>query len=103
MSWHLAYLKCPENKNREKFEQLSTRNKEVLSHMTCCTKAEDISEILGISVNTVNTHKKKIKDLLVLEGNCEVVWAGLRSAQVLKSVNTPFELYVAFRACENIT
>ncbi|GAA0878119.1 hypothetical protein GCM10009119_10870 [Algoriphagus jejuensis] len=63
--------------NREKFKQLSTRNKEVLSHMTCCTKAEDISELLGISVNTVNTHKKKIKDLLVLEGSCEVVWYGL--------------------------
>lgn len=63
--------------NRQKFEQLSARNKEVLSHMACCTKAEDISELLGISVNTVNTHKKKIKDLLVLEENCEVVWYGL--------------------------
>ncbi len=63
--------------NREKFKQLSLRNKEVLSHMVSCTKAEDISELLQISVNTVNTHKKKIKDLLVLEGNCEVVWYGL--------------------------
>ncbi|MBD8489210.1 hypothetical protein IFO69_10680 [Echinicola sp. CAU 1574] len=63
--------------NYKKFNLLTERNKEVLAHMVSCCKAEEISEMLGISVNTVNTHKKKIKDLLVLEESHEVLWYGL--------------------------
>lgn len=68
---------CFKKQNREKFEKLTQRNKEVLSHIVCCTKAEDISDQLEISVNTVNSHKKKIKDVLVLEDSCEALWYGL--------------------------
>lgn len=68
---------CFKKQNRGKFSQLTERQKEVLRHMVSCTKAEDISEKLEISVNTVNTHKKKIKDILVLEESQEVLWYGL--------------------------
>ena len=63
--------------NRVKFSQLTERHKQVLGHMVSCTKTEDISEKLEISVNTVNTHKKKIKDILLLEESQEVLWYGL--------------------------
>ena len=63
--------------NIEKFKRLSTRNKEVLSLMAKFHKADDIGNRLCIEVNTVNTHKKKIKEVLSVEDNFEILKYGL--------------------------
>lgn len=51
-------------RNQKKFAKLTDRNKEVLSHMSRCLKAEEIADKLCIGANTVNSHKKRIKEIL---------------------------------------
>lgn len=63
--------------NMEKYKKLSSRNKEVLSFMVRSYKADDIGNQLCIEVNTVNTHKKKIKEVLSIEDNFEILKYGL--------------------------
>lgn len=60
-------------KNEAKFSQLTGRNKEVLALMAKGVKAEQIGERLFIGVNTVNSHKKRIKELLETSDNGEIL------------------------------
>ena len=63
--------------NMERYERLSARNKEVLSLMARFYKADEIGSELCIEVNTVNTHKKKIKEVLSVEDNFDILKYGL--------------------------
>jgi DNA-binding CsgD family transcriptional regulator len=63
--------------NFDKYQKLSFRNKEVLSLMVKSYKADDIGSELCIEANTVNTHKKKIKEVLSIEDNFEILKYGL--------------------------
>lgn len=63
--------------NEEKFELLTDRNKEVLSLMARCLKAYEIGDQLNISVDTVNSHKKRIKEMLETNRNEELFQYGL--------------------------
>lgn len=60
-------------RNAAKFSHLTGRNKEVLSLMTKGLKAKQIGERLFIGVNTVNSHKKRIKELLETSDNWEIL------------------------------
>lgn len=64
-------------KSTENYEQLTVRNRDVLSLMVKWYKAEEIGAELGMRANTVNTHKKKIKDVLSIEDNFEILKYGL--------------------------
>ncbi|WP_439481668.1 helix-turn-helix transcriptional regulator [Cyclobacterium plantarum] len=66
-----------QKRNYIKFRQLSDRNKEVLSLIGRCKKAEEIGEELFIGVNTVNSHKKRIKELLETNDTWELIQYGL--------------------------
>lgn len=63
--------------NKDKFDLLTDRNKEVLSLMAKCLSADQISEQLFIGTNTVNTHKKRIKEVLETNENWEIIRYGL--------------------------
>ena len=56
-----------------KFCQLTDRNREVLALMARCLKAEEIGEELFIGVNTVNSHKKRIKEVLETNANSDLI------------------------------
>lgn len=64
-------------KHNGKYADLTVRNREVLSLMVKWYKTEDIGAELEIRANTVNTHKKKIKDVLSIEDNFEILKYGL--------------------------
>lgn len=66
-----------QKRNYKKFRQLSDRNKEVLALIGRCKKAEEIGEELFIGVNTVNSHKKRIKELLETNDTWELIQYGL--------------------------
>jgi DNA-binding CsgD family transcriptional regulator len=59
--------------NVHKFSQLTERNKEVLALIARCFKAEEIGERLFIGVNTVNSHKKRIKEVLETTSNRDLM------------------------------
>ncbi|WP_158861477.1 helix-turn-helix transcriptional regulator [Lunatibacter salilacus] len=63
--------------NDIKFSQLTDRNKEVLSLMVRCLKAEEIGDKLFIGVNTVNSHKKRIKEILETNESWDILQYGL--------------------------
>lgn len=63
--------------NDTKFSQLTERNKQVLSLMVRCLKAEEIGEKLFIGVNTVNLHKKRIKEILETNDSWDILQYGL--------------------------
>tara|TARA_R110001599_G_scaffold221395_4_gene420013 strand:+ start:27582 stop:28256 length:675 start_codon:yes stop_codon:yes gene_type:complete len=63
-------------KNYQRFEQLTERNKEVLSLMAKCHRADEIARRLSIEPNTVNTHKKRIKEILEIEKNWDIIKYG---------------------------
>lgn len=63
--------------NDTKFSQLTERNKQVLSLMMRCLKAEEIGEKLFIGVNTVNSHKKRIKEILETNESWDILQYGL--------------------------
>lgn len=60
-------------KNTGKFSQLTARNKEVLALSARGVRATQIGERLFIGVNTVNSHKKRIKELLETTNNWEIL------------------------------
>ncbi|EON76774.1 hypothetical protein ADIS_2645 [Lunatimonas lonarensis] len=60
-----------------KFNLLSDRNKEVLSLMVRCLKAEEIADHLCIGVDTVNSHKKRIKEMLETNRNEDLFQYGM--------------------------
>lgn len=62
-----------QKRNHKKFQQLSDRNKEVLALIGRCKKAEEIGKELFIGVNTVNSHKKRIKELLETNDTWELI------------------------------
>ncbi|GAB2992822.1 helix-turn-helix transcriptional regulator [uncultured Cyclobacterium sp.] len=63
-------------KNQKKFAQLTERNKEVLSHICRCLKAKEIAEKLCIGANTVNSHKKRIKEILETNETSDLILYG---------------------------
>jgi len=63
-------------KNQKKFSQLTDRNKEVLTLMGRCLKAEEIGDRLFIGTNTVNSHKKRIKELLETNDTWDLIQYG---------------------------
>jgi DNA-binding CsgD family transcriptional regulator len=63
--------------NDTKFSQLTERNKQVLSLMVRCLKAEEIGNQLFIGVNTVNSHKKRIKEILETNDSWDILQYGL--------------------------
>ena len=63
--------------NEIKFSLLTDRNKEVLSLMAKCVRAKQIGERLFIGENTVNSHKKHIKEVLETNDNWEITRYGL--------------------------
>lgn len=62
--------------NHKKFSNLSNRNREVLSLWAQCLKAEEIGEKLFIGVNSVNSHKKRIKEILEISRSAEIIRYG---------------------------
>lgn len=62
--------------NRKKFSNLTHRNREVLSLWAQSFKAEEIGEKLFIGVNSVNSHKKRIKEILDISNNADVIRYG---------------------------
>ena len=63
--------------NDLKFSQLTERNRQVLSLMARCLKAEEIGGKLFIGVNTVNSHKKRIKEILETNESWDILQYGL--------------------------
>lgn len=63
--------------NDIKFSQLTDRNKQVLSLMVRCLKAEEIGDKLFIGVNTVNSHKKRIKEIIETNESWDILQYGL--------------------------
>ena len=63
--------------NRKKFQQLTGRNREVLELMVKGMSAEEIGERLFIGVNTVNTHKRRVREILEVKNNYELLQYGL--------------------------
>lgn len=63
--------------HRKKFQQLTKRNQEVLSLMVRSMSAEEIGERLFIGVNTVNTHKRRVREILEIKSNFELMQYGL--------------------------
>ena len=64
-------------KKETSFSELTDRNKEVLSLMAQCVQAKQIGERLFIGENTVNSHKKRIKEVLETNDNWEIIRYGL--------------------------
>lgn len=62
--------------NHKKFSNLTHRNREVLSLWAQSLKAEEIGEKLFIGVNSVNSHKKRIKELLDTSNSAEIIKFG---------------------------
>jgi DNA-binding CsgD family transcriptional regulator len=63
--------------NKEKFQQLTKRSREVLALMVKGLSAEEIGERLFISVNTVNTHKRHVREVLEIKSHYELLQYGL--------------------------
>ena len=63
--------------NDTKFAQLTERNKQVLALMGRCLKADEIGDQLYIGVDTVNSHKKRVKEILETSKNWELMQYGL--------------------------
>ena len=63
--------------NEIKFAELTDRNKEVLALMVKCIKAKKIGERLFIGENTVNSHIKRIKEVLETNDKWEIIRYGL--------------------------
>jgi DNA-binding CsgD family transcriptional regulator len=63
--------------HRKKFQQLTRRNREVLALMAKGMSAEEIGERLFIGVNTVNTHKRRVREILEIKSNYELMQYGL--------------------------
>lgn len=63
--------------NDLKFSKLTDRNKQVLSLMARCLKAEEIGNKLFIGMNTVNSHKKRIKEILETNESWDILQYGL--------------------------
>src|SRR5690606_8482614 len=63
--------------NSSKLSRLSKRNKEVLSLMANAYTAKEIGDQLCIEANTVNSHKKRIKQLLDIQHNADILKYGL--------------------------
>jgi DNA-binding CsgD family transcriptional regulator len=62
--------------NKKKFSNLSDRNREVLSLWAQCLKAQEIGDKLFIGVNSVNSHKKRIKEILDTSNSAEIIKYG---------------------------
>lgn len=68
---------CFQNNHRKKYQQLTKRNREVLALMVKGISAEEIGERLFIGVNTVNTHKRRVREILEIKSNYELLQYGL--------------------------
>ncbi|GAB3223963.1 helix-turn-helix transcriptional regulator [Algoriphagus aestuariicola] len=63
--------------HRRKFQQLTRRGREVLAFMVKGMSAEEIADRLFIGVNTVNTHKRRVREVLEIKSNYELLQYGL--------------------------
>ncbi|WP_339881163.1 helix-turn-helix transcriptional regulator [uncultured Algoriphagus sp.] len=63
--------------NKLKYRQLTKRSKEVLALMVKGLSAEEIGQQLYIGVNTVNTHKRRVKEILEIKSNYELLQYGM--------------------------
>ncbi|GAA0878134.1 hypothetical protein GCM10009119_11020 [Algoriphagus jejuensis] len=63
--------------HRKKYQLLTRRNREVLTLMVRGLSAEEIGQQLYISVNTVNTHKRKVREILEIKSNYELLQYGM--------------------------
>lgn len=61
------------NKNHEKFKRLSKRHIEVLNLLARNERTKNISDKLSIANNTVESHKKKIRELLGSNKNHDLI------------------------------
>jgi DNA-binding CsgD family transcriptional regulator len=62
--------------NHKKFSNLTQRNRQVLSLWAQSLKAEEIGEKLFIGVNSVNSHKKRIKEILDVSNSADIIRYG---------------------------
>ncbi len=63
--------------HRKKFQQLTRRCREVLSFMVKGMSAEEIADRLFISKNTVNTHKRRVREVLEIKSEYELLQYGM--------------------------
>ncbi len=63
--------------HRKKYQQLTRRSREVLALMVKGMSAEEIGERLFIGINTVNTHKRRVREILEIKSNYELLQYGL--------------------------
>lgn len=68
---------CFLSDHRKKYQQLTKRNREVLGLMVKGMSAEEIGRQLFIGVNTVNTHKRRVKEILEIKSSYELLQYGL--------------------------
>jgi|SRR5690606_5486997 len=68
---------CFLSDHKKKYQQLTKRNREVLALMVKGISAEEIGERLFIGVNTVNTHKRRVREILEIKTNYELLQYGL--------------------------
>lgn len=68
---------CFQSDHRRKYQLLTKRNREVLGLMVKGISAEEIGERLFIGVNTVNTHKRRVREILEIRSNYELLQYGL--------------------------
>ena len=63
--------------HKDKYKQLTRRSREILALMVKGMSAEETSQQLYISINTVNTHKRRVREILEIKSNYELLQYGL--------------------------
>ena len=76
-----GYL-TPSNSEASEYEKLSVREKEIFHLFAEGKSTREISELLFISVKTVNTHKQNIFEKLELNSNTELVKYALKNGLI---------------------
>jgi two-component system response regulator DctR len=81
-----AAVRCHEREIRQQIEQLTSREREVLSHVCEGSTSRKIAETLGISLKTVEVHRSrallKLKAKNVAELASRVAAAGIRPEEL---------------------
>lgn len=74
---YFTTLKVPAKEDRSKglpsFDTLSSREKEILRHLANGMSNREIAPFLGISINTVETHRKNLMKKLKLHNMSEII------------------------------
>ena len=76
-----GYL-APSNSEASEYEKLSVREKEIFHLFAEGKTTREISDVLFISVKTVNTHKQNILVKLELKSNTDIVKYALKNGLI---------------------